>query len=194
MSSAGKVTIWLASNPKMIVEQHTTYESMKETLAKRGIGYERWIANKPLSINATSNEILNAYKTDINRIMKEHNFVKCDVLQVKPNDDNIKSKRKVFLDEHTHNEKEVRFFVDGAAQFYINNEINNEVIGIEGTKGHLLVVPEKAKHWFDMGKSPFFRVIRFFATENGWQAKYTGNQIAKLFPKYKNNLNFKAKL
>lgn len=35
-----------------------------------------------------------------------------------------------------------------------------------------------------MGKNPNFKCIRFFTTENGWEAVFTGDEIAKQFPSY----------
>merc|ERR1712129_353824 len=103
-----------------------------------------------------------------------------------PSNAKKKGFRENFLSEHTHSEHEVRYFVDGAACFYIHLAERSEVPRIECSKGHLLTVPEGTTHWFDMGPNPYFKCLRFFGTEKGWVAKYTDNEISKRFPLYAN--------
>jgi 1,2-dihydroxy-3-keto-5-methylthiopentene dioxygenase len=35
-----------------------------------------------------------------------------------------------------------------------------------------------------MGEHPCFKCIRLFTTEQGWQAEFTGSEIAKAFPSF----------
>jgi 1,2-dihydroxy-3-keto-5-methylthiopentene dioxygenase len=49
-------------------------------------------------------------------------------------------------------------------------------------------VPANTTHWFDMGENPNFKCIRFFTTENGWEANFTGSDIATRFPGYDKHL------
>ena len=53
-----------------------------------------------------------------------------------------------------------------------------------GEKGDLIVVPDSATHWFDMGPAPRFVAIRFFTEADGWVGHFTGSDIAKRFPRY----------
>ena len=90
--------------------------------------------------------------------------------------------RQKFLAEHIHKDFEIRFFVDGRGLFYLH--IQDQVFLILCEKGDLISVPANTTHWFDMGENPNFKCIRFFTTENGWEADFTGSEIAKQFPDF----------
>ena len=61
--------------------------------------------------------------------------------------------------------------------------IGDQVYGVLCEKGDLLSVPDGTPHWFDMGERPNVKAIRLFTDTSGWVAHYTGNPIAKVFPK-----------
>jgi 1,2-dihydroxy-3-keto-5-methylthiopentene dioxygenase len=99
-----------------------------------------------------------------------------------PTNPNRKELRSKFLDEHTHEEDEVRFFVEGAGVFYLHAAGKVHMTLCE--RGDLLSVPAGTRHWFDMGPEPYFTAIRLFTTPAGWVAKFTGERIARQFPSY----------
>lgn len=90
--------------------------------------------------------------------------------------------RRKFLDEHTHSEDEVRFFVAGSGLFSLH--LGSQVFEVRCEQGDLISVPANTKHWFDMGPEPSFVAIRLFTNPTGWVAHFTGNQIAIQFPRY----------
>ena len=90
--------------------------------------------------------------------------------------------RAKFLNEHTHNEHEVRFFVEGAGMFYLR--INGKVHMVLCERGDLISVPTGTTHWFDMGENPDITAIRFFTRKDGWTPHFTGDKIADVFPKF----------
>ena len=87
--------------------------------------------------------------------------------------------RKKFLDEHTHAEDEVRFFVDGRGLFSLH--IDGRVYEVLCERGDLIGVPADTTHWFDMGPRPEFTAIRLFNNPEGWVARFTGSDIADRF-------------
>ena len=89
--------------------------------------------------------------------------------------------RRKFLEEHTHAEDEVRFFVEGCGLFVLH--IGSEVLSVLCERGDLMRVPAGTRHWFDMGSQPQFCAVRWFNNPEGWVAQYTGNSIAQLFPR-----------
>ena len=92
--------------------------------------------------------------------------------------------RKKFLDEHTHSEDEVRFFVAGSGLFSLH--LGDEVYEVLCQQGDLIGVPDGTRHWFDMGPNPFFVAIRLFTNPAGWVANFTGTDIAARFPRLDN--------
>jgi len=57
------------------------------------------------------------------------------------------------------------------------------VYGVLCEAGDLISVPAGTRHWFDMGGAPDFQCIRLFTTPEGWVADYTGDDIARRFPR-----------
>lgn len=151
-------------------------------LAPSGVTLERWEAGAPLSDQPHDEEILRAYAADIERLKARGGYQSCDVLRVTPDHPDRVTLRAKFLDEHVHDDDEVRFFVGGAALFYIR--AGGLVHALECTAGDLIVLPAGTVHWFDMGERPDFTVIRLFITPEGWIARYTGDGIAKSIPLY----------
>jgi 1,2-dihydroxy-3-keto-5-methylthiopentene dioxygenase len=151
-------------------------------LHDRGIRFEQWEASFPLPPGASQEEVLEAYAEDVEALKAEGGYKVADVLSVAPDHPDRAALRTKFLNEHTHSEDEVRFFVEGAGAFYFH--IGDEVLQVVCTKGDLMSVPTGVRHWFDMGPSPSFTVIRIFTDPAGWVAQFTGDDIATRQPPY----------
>lgn len=160
---------------------YKSFEDISSHLRGIGVGFERWEATRQLDSHAGQDEVIEAYRGSVNRLMNEYGFKSVDVLSVKPDHPQRDALRQKFLAEHTHADFEVRFFVDGEGLFYLHTE--GKVFAVRCTRGDLISVPANIKHWFDTGPSPGFTVIRLFTTPEGWQAEYTGDQIADRFPR-----------
>jgi 1,2-dihydroxy-3-keto-5-methylthiopentene dioxygenase len=158
------------------------------TLAAVGVRFEQWSASKPLGADASSDEVLEAYRADVDRVAAEGGYVSVDVVGMHGEAGNpawaqqAAEARAKFRAEHTHAEDEVRFFVDGGGAFYLRLDGRVHVVCCEA--GDLLSVPVGTRHWFDMGLYPRFRAIRFFQTPEGWVGNFTGDDIATRFPSY----------
>ena len=151
-------------------------------LGAEGILFERWEAGVPLNAEADQDAILAAYEADIARLKSAYGYTTVDVIRVGPATPNIPALREKFLNEHTHSEDEVRFFVEGGASFYLR--LHGKVYQAICTRGDLISVPAHTTHWFDMGPAPAFAAIRLFVNPEGWVANFTGSDIAATFPKF----------
>jgi 1,2-dihydroxy-3-keto-5-methylthiopentene dioxygenase len=158
----------------------TEAEAIQQALAEIGVMFERWDASRQLAPDASQDEVLDAYKSSIDRLTAQFGFKSVDVITIAPDNPNKLAMRDKFLHEHTHDDFEVRFFVDGQGMFYIRK--NEHVYAILCTRGDLLSVPANTKHWFDMGTEPSIKAIRLFTTPEGWVATFTGDKIAERFP------------
>ena len=163
------------------VASYTTFEAIRDQLERIGVQFERWEATKPLDAQATQDEIIEAYRGSVNRLMNQYGFKSVDVISLHPAHPQKDVLRAKFLSEHRHDEFEVRFFVDGEALFYIRDA--GRVHGVLCSKGDLISVPANVRHWFDMGPNPSFKAIRLFITPDGWVANFTGDKIADSFPR-----------
>jgi 1,2-dihydroxy-3-keto-5-methylthiopentene dioxygenase len=160
---------------------HEDHDAIARALGAVGVRFERWEANQPIAPGASQDEVIAAYRTDIDRLMGENGYKAVDVISLKPDHPDRATFRQKFLNEHTHSEDEVRFFVAGAGQFTLH--IKGKVYEVLCEKGDLIGVPDGTPHWFDMSESPYFVAIRLFTNTEGWVAAFTGEDIAERFPR-----------
>ncbi len=173
------------SNPISITEDPSEIEA---SLKAAGITYRQWATYDAATAiseleesDHRSEHILTFYKQEILRLKASEGYTTADVIRLTPEHPEKKSLREKFLNEHTHSEDEVRFFVEGQGLFTMH--INNHVYSLLCEKGDLINVPANTPHWFDMGENPRFTCIRLFTNPEGWVAQYTDSDIAKQFPR-----------
>lgn len=160
----------------------TEHGMIAEQLNAIGVRFERWEANRPLAPDADEAAVTGAYPEAIDRLNAEYGFQSVDVVALRPDNPRAAEMRAKFLDEHTHADFEVRFFVEGSGLFYLH--VGERVYVVLCEKGDLISVPGGVKHWFDMGEAPDFKCIRFFTVPDGWVAEFTGSDIAARFPDF----------
>ena len=157
-------------------------EQIAEALKPLQVRFERWSASRQLPPEIDDTAVMEAYGADIERLKRECGYRSVDVLRCLPDNPKREELRLKFLDEHTHAEDEVRFFVEGSGVFYLR--ASGKVFMTLCERGDLLSVPAGIRHWFDMGPAPHFTAIRLFTTPAGWVANFTGERIARNFPSY----------
>jgi 1,2-dihydroxy-3-keto-5-methylthiopentene dioxygenase len=150
-------------------------------LAPAGVRFERWAAAAPVQPGASQDQVIAAYKPDIDRLMAEGGYQAVDVVSLTPDHPDKAALRQKFLNEHTHSEDEVRFFVGGQGLFTLH--IGEQIYELLCRQGDLVSVPANTRHWFDMGPEPSFIAIRLFTNPAGWVANFTGSDIAQRFPR-----------
>ena len=169
---------------------HTDHAEIERELDRVGVRFEQWEASKPVVPGASQDEVIAAYRGDIDRLMREKGYQAVDVISLAPDNPERATFRKKFLNEHTHSEDEVRFFVAGAGQFTLH--IGEKVYEVLCEKGDLIGVPDGTRHWFDMSESPYFVAIRLFTNKEGWVASFTGEDIAEKFPRMQPHASARA--
>jgi 1,2-dihydroxy-3-keto-5-methylthiopentene dioxygenase len=151
-----------------------------ERLHGLGALYERWETAAQLAPDADPQSVLEAYREPVRGLQQLYGFQSADVIGVHPEHPQKAELRAKFLDEHTHSDFEVRFFVQGRGLFYLHP--GDRVYALLCERGDLISVPAGLKHWFDLGAEPHLQCIRLFTTPEGWVANYTGDGIGKRFP------------
>lgn len=152
------------------------------SLAEVGVLLEHWKADQDLAKDADQDTVIAAYQTSIDQLNLKYGFKSIDVVSLNPDHPDKAAFREKFLAEHTHDDFEVRFFVEGSGLFYLH--IGEKVYMVMCEAGDLISVPANTTHWFDMGENPHFKCIRLFTAEDGWVGNFTGSEIAKQFPDY----------
>ncbi len=176
------LTVYADQEPGTVLARYTDFGAIRDQLASIGVEFERWDASKPLKPEDGPDVVIAAYREAIDVLNKKYGFVSIDVVAMQPDNPQAEAARSKFLAEHTHDDFETRFFVDGAGMFYIR--AGGKVYMTECTRGDLINLPAHTTHWFDMGPRPNFKAIRFFRIPEGWVGKFTGDTIADRFPRY----------
>ena len=176
-----ELRIYDENRPNQAEKVLTRFEDIRDALAGIGVEFERWEASKQLDAQASQDEVIEAYRESIDRLMKKYGFQSVDVISLTANHPQKQAMREKFLSEHTHDDFETRFFVEGEGLFNIRK--NGKVYATLCKRGDLLNLPANTTHWFDLGPEPQLKAIRLFTTPEGWVATFTGDKIAERFPK-----------
>jgi 1,2-dihydroxy-3-keto-5-methylthiopentene dioxygenase len=158
----------------LAVYQHG--DAISEAMRPLGVRFERWQTPAALTAGASAEQVLAAYDADIQRLIAQQGYQSVDVVSLNADHPDKDAMRAKFLDEHTHGEDEVRFFVEGSGLFAMH--IGDKVYELFCEKGDLISVPANIPHWFDMGSQPHFIAIRLFNNPDGWLANYTDSDIS----------------
>src|SRR4249920_2181933 len=130
-------------------------------LGGHGIDYERWNPSHPVAATAPAEQILEAYKPEIDKLKASGGYVTADVIDVKPETPGLDAMLAKFSREHWHDEDEVRFIIEGRGVFHIDPP-GGPVFAIEVEAGDLISVPRGTLHWFDLCADRRIRAIRLF--------------------------------
>ncbi|MDN3236428.1 MULTISPECIES: acireductone dioxygenase [Pseudomonas] len=176
-----RLTVYHESHPEQPNKVLTQGDHIAATLAEVGVRFERWQATAPVAPGASQEEVIAAYRPEIDRLIQERGYQTVDVISMKADHPQKAELRAKFLNEHRHAEDEVRFFVAGRGLFTLH--IGEYIYAVLCEKNDLISVPSGTPHWFDMSEEPNFVAIRLFNNPEGWIAQFTGEDIASRFPR-----------
>ena len=177
-----RLRIFSDSDPNQTLLVSDNHAVIAEKLGRIGVRFERWETEASLAQGAGEAEVFAAYREEIDRLVAENGFQCVDVVSVTPDHPEREAMRTKFLDEHSHQEDEVRFFVSGSGLFSLH--VDERVYEVLCEAGDLISVPDGVLHWFDMGPEPNFTAIRFFLQPDGWVGHFSGEDIARHFPRF----------
>jgi 1,2-dihydroxy-3-keto-5-methylthiopentene dioxygenase len=178
------LTVWAEDNPTEPEARTEDADEIAALLKEIDVRFERWDV-VDLGDDTTQDDVLAAYRDRIAEVTTREGYTLVDVAQLRPSDDpgwpeKAAAARAKFLDEHTHDDDEDRFFARGSGVFYLH--LRGRVYGVLCEAGDLLSVPANTTHWFDMGVNPDFVAVRFFHDDDGWVGDFTGSGISAGFP------------
>jgi 1,2-dihydroxy-3-keto-5-methylthiopentene dioxygenase len=148
-------------------------------LAANDIEFERTTYIQ-VPAEASSEEVLAAYKTKIDELSARGGYKTADVIDVSSATPNLDVMLNKFNSEHWHDEDEVRFIVEGRGLFHIHPK-DGQVFSIEVEAGDLIRVPKGTLHWFDLCGDRRIRAIRLFQAVSGWTPHYTQSGVDQGF-------------
>ncbi len=158
----------------------TNPEEIANYLSRCSIDYERWPTKGEDFVNASSEEILDAYKPEIQELKAQGGYVTADIIDVNDETPGLDAMLAKFNREHWHDEDEVRFIIAGHGLFHIHPQ-DMPVMAIEVEAGDLIRVPRGTLHWFDLCTDRRIRAIRLFQDKSGWTPFYTESSIETKF-------------
>jgi 1,2-dihydroxy-3-keto-5-methylthiopentene dioxygenase len=150
--------------------------AVREYLAGIDIEYERWETTGELAEDASAEQVLSAYGTQIEELKRRGGYATADVIDVNPDTPGLDTMLAKFNIEHQHDEDEVRYIIAGSGLFHIHPP-QGPVVAIEVEAGDLIRVPRGTLHWFDLCGDRRIRAIRLFQDKSGWTPHYTGSGV-----------------
>jgi Uncharacterized conserved protein, contains double-stranded beta-helix domain len=183
------LTVYTDSEQPETLLETDDLDEIDRVLKEIDVRLRHWEVLPEDKIGSTQEEILAAYRDEVDRIVAEEGYVTVDVSRLRRGDETDEEwarkageARAKFLNEHTHDDDEVRFFVSGSGVFYLH--VDGKVHAVLCEAGDLLSVPKGTTHWFDMGTDPEFTAIRFFHDDDGWVGNFTGDPISQRIPDF----------
>ena len=83
---------------------------------------------------------------------------------------------KIFDKAHTHSDDEVRYIVDGSGFFgFIYPDGKQVMLKVEAEE--YIRVPANTEHWFVLDSDRRIKAVRYFTSQEGWVANYTGTEL-----------------
>lgn len=177
-----QLRIFAETDPSTPLFVGSELADIRRELSAIGVDFERWPPRVAVEPGAPADAILAAFQPEIEQLQAQEGYVTADVVSLGPEHPDRAALRQKFLNEHTHNEDEVRFFVAGSGLFTLH--VNARVYEVRCEASDLIRVPAGTRHWFDMSERPYFVALRLFNNPAGWVANFTGDDIAAHFPRY----------
>lgn len=154
-------------------------EDIASTLAEQGVVLERWDGAATIKPGASREEVVNACRASLDTLMTERGYARLEVVSVDSNQAPIDEVHSALLDEHVHDQDELRLFAAGRGLLHLH--IGDYVYALLCERNDLVAVPAGTRQWFDMGERPYLLAIRLFKGTDGGQAKMTGDPISGQF-------------
>lgn len=173
------LSVYPQSAPERPYKVLTHGEDIRTTLAAVGVRFERWPATTAIIAGASVDEVLAAYRPQIEQLMGEEGYVALDALSLASDHPQKAELRAKFLQEHSYAENQLRCFVAGRGLLSLH--IGEQVFEVLCEKNDLILLPAGVRHWFDLGEKPNVVVIRLSSNPDGWLEHYSGDAIAEQF-------------
>lgn len=128
-----------------------------ETLRAEGVHHER------LEVGA--------HDAPLDALMRANGYVERDEVELRPTTEGLDAICAKFDREHTHDEDEVRFVLEGEGIFDIRSRDDRWMRVVVGV-GDLIVVPKDRNHRFLLTDARTIRCVRLFQDRSGWVPRY----------------------
>jgi 1,2-dihydroxy-3-keto-5-methylthiopentene dioxygenase len=111
------------------------------------------------------------YTKDLELLKTTRGYIHMDEVNFSPEQPDLEEVCDKFVDEHHHDEDEVRFILEGEGVFDIRSR-DDRWMRVEVEQGDLLIIPAKRHHRFYLTDAKRIRALRLFKDPKGWVAYY----------------------
>lgn len=112
-----------------------------------------------------------AYQGPLDALKRANGYIEQDIVQLAPDTPNLEAICAKFVDEHTHDDDEVRFVLEGEGIFDIRTS-DDRWMRVVVEAGDLIVVPAGRNHRFLLTDRKHIRCVRLFKDTSGWVPNY----------------------
>jgi len=112
-----------------------------------------------------------SYTAPLDKLKQERGYVEQDIVELSPTTPNLDAICAKFVDEHHHDEDEVRFVLAGEGIFDIRSRAD-QWMRIVVEPGDLIVVPKNRHHRSMLTDTKTIRAVRLFRDNTGWTPHY----------------------
>jgi 1,2-dihydroxy-3-keto-5-methylthiopentene dioxygenase len=113
------------------------------------------------------------YQSPLDALKQSRGYIEQDVVALAPETPNLDTICAKFIDEHYHDDDEVRFVLEGEGIFDIRSR-DDRWMRVFVERGDLIVVPKDRHHRFMLTESKAIRCVRLFRDSSGWVPHYRG--------------------
>ncbi len=140
-------------------------ELTSEELAREGV-LNRRLETEP-----------NSYQPTMDWLKDKNGYIEQDTVELKPAMPNLEEICHKFIDEHRHDEDEIRFVLLGEGIFDIRSS-KDQWMRVKVEQGDLIVVPAGRYHRFTLTDKKMIRCVRLFKDKSGWVPYYRAPAVA----------------
>jgi 1,2-dihydroxy-3-keto-5-methylthiopentene dioxygenase len=114
-----------------------------------------------------------SYQGPLDELKRARGYVAQDIVALSPSTPNLDAICAKFIDEHFHDDDEVRFVLEGEGIFDIRSH-DDRYMRVQVEQGDLIVVPKERHHRFMLTEQKQIRCVRLFRDQSGWVPHYRG--------------------
>jgi 1,2-dihydroxy-3-keto-5-methylthiopentene dioxygenase len=111
------------------------------------------------------------FQAPIDRLKAERGYIEQDEVKLSPATPNLDAICAKFVDEHFHDDDEVRFVLEGEGIFDIRSR-DDHWMRVVVERGDLIVVPANRHHRFLLTETKNIHCVRLFKDTTGWTPHY----------------------
>ncbi|MFK0093462.1 oxidase [Pseudomonas sp. NPDC090592] len=169
------LSVFHPSSPELPNKVLTHHDDIAATLAEQGVRFVHTDTGLSVRPGTAQEQVLETCREYLDQLMTSHGS-KAFVLLNREGDDPVQADVR---DEHVHDADEVFAVVSGRAQ--VGLRLGDWVFSLLCEKGDRLVLPAGTRRWVELGDKPFCLALRLYGSEQGVQARFTGDVTARAF-------------